>query len=459
MWTPPNPDDNQPQYPPALGMAQAAAQAPPNAFQVPEQKPVVFQTRQPNMTGPTPLDKIEQNYEQQREKAAWQRENPWGTANNHPGVGGKIAHVLSVAGNIAGNIFAPEVMASIPGSQLNRQMKEAQAIKGIEGAEEQKSKQGLEGAQAGHLTEETNEMPTNSAAHNRLENAQAGKIENPPAKEEEWNVLPNVLGPNGEPVEHEKYSGQIRLGDVAGLQQQKQPKPDTPEQQFIDEYQKLHPKSTTAEAIGAYTTTTTRPPQQLILNPAPNGGYTAQTVRSGSQVAPGAQTAAGVNAMNTPTMTQRTAAGRAQTVVEMAPEVMGRIDKLAPKIGAISGRWNEFMQGKVGMDDPEFAGLRSDLLMMSSAVALAHAQGRLPENLREEFDHAINAPNQTPENLKATINAMLPWLQKMQDLGKNSSQPTQGGAPPEGADVQVKGKDGKMYWGNSKTKQVLGAVQ
>ena len=55
--------------------------------------------------------------------------------------------------------------------------------------------------------------------------------------------------------------------------------------------------------------------------------------------------------------------------------------------------------------------------MLSSAVALAHAVGRLPENLRLEFDHMINAPQQTPENIKTTINHVLPWLQKMQEQG------------------------------------------
>ncbi len=64
------------------------------------------------------------------------------------------------------------------------------------------------------------------------------------------------------------------------------------------------------------------------------------------------------------------------------------------------------------MDDPEFAGLRADLLMYSSAVALMHARGRLPENLRAEFDRAINAPKQTPENLKAVIRVIDDWTSK-----------------------------------------------
>ena len=164
--------------------------------------------------------------------------------------------------------------------------------------------------------------------------------------------------------------------------------------------------------------------------PGANGTQTLETIKPGQTVAPGAQTAAGVNAVNTPTTQQRTAAGRAQTVVAMAPEVLARIDANAQNLGPEMGRWNDFMQGKIGMDNPDFAALRSDLLMMSSAVALAHAQGRLPENLREEFDNAINAPKQTPANLKATITTMLPWLQQMQNQGRPGEQGA--GAPKEG---------------------------
>ncbi len=162
-----------------------------------------------------------------------------------------------------------------------------------------------------------------------------------------------------------------------------------------------------------------QPPGVTMIVPNGEGGGTVQRIGVGGTVAPGAQTAAGVNSANTPTMTQRTAAGRAQTVVEMAPEVLGRIDAMAPKLGPIEGRWEEFMQGKVGMDNPDFSALRSDLLMLSSAVALAHAQGRLPENLREEFDRAINAPQQTAANLKATIQTMIPWLKKVQEQGQH----------------------------------------
>jgi hypothetical protein len=51
-------------------------------------------------------------------------EHPGGLAPNHPGKWGHALHALSVAGQIAGDIFAPNIMAEIPGTQLNRQVQE-----------------------------------------------------------------------------------------------------------------------------------------------------------------------------------------------------------------------------------------------------------------------------------------------------------------------------------------------
>jgi len=92
------------------------------------------------------------------------------------------------------------------------------------------------------------------------------------------------------------------------------------------------------------------------------------------------------------------------------------------------------MQGKIGMDNPKFAGLRADLMMYSTAVALAHARGRLPENLREEFEKSINNPKQTLQNLKATINKIDGWMQKNAEVMQGRGGQQQG--PPSGANVR-----------------------
>src|SRR5579862_6324458 len=56
-------------------------------------------------------------------KMNYQSSNPYGSAGNHPGVLGKVAHVAAKIGNIAGDIVAPSTLALIPGTELNRQMR------------------------------------------------------------------------------------------------------------------------------------------------------------------------------------------------------------------------------------------------------------------------------------------------------------------------------------------------
>jgi hypothetical protein len=400
---------------------------------------------------PNPEHQIE-GHEQNKLQRDYQKDaSPWGTPENHPGIGGKIAHVLSKVGQIAGDAIEPGLMANIPGTDRNRQMQEGALARDIYTGEQDEANQAHLGAETAQENETTKEMPGKTESEEGLQNAETGEAQarakaltNPPDATPEIGTYRSLVKMGMSPSEALQ---EIEKDKAMALRPQQIP----PEQQYLTEYVKTHPGSTVAQAEHQYMLDTQRPPQAPAVNmfvPAPGGGETLQTVRPGQTVAPGAQTAAGVNAVDTPTTQQRTAAGRAQTVIQMAPEVLSRIDSLGPKLGPIEGNWNAFMQGKVGMDDPDFAALRSDLLMMSSAVALAHAQGRLPENLREEFDNAINAPKQTPENLKATINTMIPWLQQMQNQARPNAGEKQPTAQPLGETSKPDGNytmNGKQY--------------
>lgn len=62
-------------------------------------------------------------YKQRIDQADYATAHPWGSPiSEHPGFLGKVAHGLAKAGNIAGDIFAPEVLQNIPGTDLNRQL-------------------------------------------------------------------------------------------------------------------------------------------------------------------------------------------------------------------------------------------------------------------------------------------------------------------------------------------------
>jgi len=67
--------------------------------------------------------------------------NPWGSAGNHPGLAGKIMHGLGVAGNIAGDIFAPGVMGMTPGTQMHDHAELQQDLTGYNTALETEDKQ------------------------------------------------------------------------------------------------------------------------------------------------------------------------------------------------------------------------------------------------------------------------------------------------------------------------------
>lgn len=145
------------------------------------------------------------SYASQLEKLQDQQAHPWGTEENHPGRLGKIAHVLSRIGNIAGDVFAPATMSLIPGTELNRETQIHELEPRIAKAQKQESEETERAA----TTEETKAR----TAKTQAELAEIGK---PKPKEEEWSVVPNVQGPNGEPVQQEKVSGQIRVAPLEG---------------------------------------------------------------------------------------------------------------------------------------------------------------------------------------------------------------------------------------------------
>ena len=374
---------------------------------------------QPGMSGkPSALDEQEGRM---RSKLNDLEPKPY--TGNHPTLH-KLLHGLETAGNVAGDIFAPGTMSLIPGTQLNKQVQRAGLGKGIEGIEAEKSKEGLDQAQAGEAVSRGKEAEAKAKEDEAAAQPKAAT----------WKAVPGVIGPDGQ-VLQESTDGQLRWApEITGAGPLKEP--TTHLEHVTVSGPDGKPMSANYDpAKGTYTDTAGRPltnvrpyekPQNVgvtVMVPNGQGGYTVQRATPGQEVAPGAVTAQGMNTINTPTSQMRNVAAQASLVHEQTPEVLAEIDRNAAQMGPLAGRWNEFMQGHVGAPNPEMAALRADLLMYSSAVALMHARGRLPENLREEFDHAINAPQQSPENLKAAIHKIDDWTAKnMHAMGAGGNQ-------------------------------------
>src|ERR1700689_77292 len=72
---------------------------------------------------PPPMVGSSEDYGNQIQAMRDKQNDPWGSPDNHPGVLGKIGHVLGRVGNIAGDIVAPATMSLIPGTDLNNNIK------------------------------------------------------------------------------------------------------------------------------------------------------------------------------------------------------------------------------------------------------------------------------------------------------------------------------------------------
>src|SRR6267142_2303399 len=74
--------------------------------------------------------------------------------SDHPTTLGKIGHVLGKIGNIAGDIYAPGVMANIPGTELNREARIHSIETRLPGVKEKESEGGLRKAQTENIESE-----------------------------------------------------------------------------------------------------------------------------------------------------------------------------------------------------------------------------------------------------------------------------------------------------------------
>jgi hypothetical protein len=136
-----------------------------------------------------------------------------GIAKPHPILGGILRSLDTL-----GTIVAPKIMSAIPGTSMHHQALENQEIGKVGNDVDQGNKE-AQTVEAGARTGQANA----SAAH---EQAETDALKNPQLKpkEEEWSVIPGMVGPKGELVQQEKNSGQIRFApNISGVGPLKEP--------------------------------------------------------------------------------------------------------------------------------------------------------------------------------------------------------------------------------------------
>lgn len=147
-------------------------------------------------------DPLEQDRQQHQAKLEQYRREGSGIHQIH----NPFLRTMARVGDIAGSMFFPYQMAAIPGTELHhRQLmgQESGAINQDLGEQHSQAQTEQERAQTAHTQAETE----------TLKNPQ------PKPKEEQWEELKDFTGPNGEPLQMEKNSGQVRIagGDILGI--------------------------------------------------------------------------------------------------------------------------------------------------------------------------------------------------------------------------------------------------
>lgn len=107
------------------------------------------------------------------------RKTPWGSPDNHPGFLGKVAHGLATAGNLAGELLAPNFTSMIPGSQLNMDTREAEANRDLQKAEqEETARKGVEQKAdiAGEKSKQANQKELDALAEHGLTRDEQGNV-------------------------------------------------------------------------------------------------------------------------------------------------------------------------------------------------------------------------------------------------------------------------------------------
>jgi hypothetical protein len=340
------------------------------------------------------------NYEAELAREKDKEANPWGTPENHPGTLGKIGHVLSRIGNIAGDVVAPATMAIIPGTDLNRKEREAGLENRIEAAKKEETAEEavrqrpelaeLKGEEAGRLQAEK-DIAAEQREKERLESAE------------------KIAG--GRETSAEK---------IAGGREASAEKIAAGRTKSAEEIAKERTESAERIAIG----------HNLAITEAAR-------IR-----------AAAANDPDKLTNTMKTMKQQAQSTLPGIDRALDETEKIAAKLGPVEGRWNDFWQGKIGASDPDFAHYKDEIALVSSAVTLAHARGRMSNELFNHFQKMFDAGHQAPENMIQALNVAKEWLTEYAKMGE---KPAAGGAATQihNGFEYTKGEDGLWHKGKA----------
>jgi hypothetical protein len=395
---------------------------------------------------------------------------PAGGASGISQIQNPFLRTIARIGDVAGRAMFPSIEREIPGTEGHHRdlVNTAQGQVNTDLGQQAKTAQtAQEVATTAHTKAETD----------ALENPQ------PKPKEETWEELKDFTGPNGEPLQMEKNSGQVKIagGNILGIKRvsanQKEgemPLTDRVSQlnsMLATRFQVLNPgkplptqytlpqnatqkdydridKGLEAEerAVGtkAQQDTANEMRRQTAALAAQNAEdrrdkdsmqVVVGTDADGNRVLVSKGEAdklnlTGVTKADADLQNKSEAARHWLTLASKngdTPETMGimqLIDKMDKegKLGIAASRWSDFMAGKVGAGDREFTALRAKMGLANTKLMQAHVGSRGGAFMLEHFEDLANAGKMDAQTLKAGVGSELDYMKDVAMLPQSKKE-------------------------------------
>jgi hypothetical protein len=137
-----------------------------------------------------------------------------------------------------------------------------------------------------------------------------------------------------------------------------------------------------------------------------------------------------------PTATIKTQGQQAQDIIKAMDEVKADImaANRAGLLGPIEGRWNEFMVGNVGGENPQFAKLRSEISFLASGALKAHFGARGGTEMYDHFKNLFDSGKMSTGDLIGGIDGLGKFMQIYAGRIKTTGGGGTAAAPAAGSD-------------------------
>lgn len=327
-----------------------------------------------------------------------------------------------------GSVISPASMSMIPGTEMHHRMLMGQDRSHVASDIEEQGKE----AQTGEATARAGlaDVQTEKAKHDlALENQ-------PKPKEEEWSIVPGMIGPNGQPVQQEKNSGQIRFApDMQGVGPLKEPIEKTPNdfEQYYHDFltenkfpDTAHNRLLARQQYAAAGQAPQHEPRQMAIGP----DGTVIELKPGMKVPQGSKTVTG-ELTNKPSPDEQRRADLAENLNENLATLEEIANRRPELFGPVHGRITG-LKAMVGSDDPDIGTLETIKHQIGMAQISAHGM-RSAQGVAAAAESIVNSFKNGPEAVKASINAARNSVKTFSgdvERAKNPQAPQGGGKPP-----------------------------